>query len=67
MLASKIKARRPSDSALEDWRTKLAKVKLEWAKRLDARNKPGTAALAAWDEAASKLRAEAKPISTSQK
>jgi len=42
-------------------------VKLEWAKRLDARNKPGAAALAAWDEAASKLRAEANPISTSQK
>jgi TRAP-type C4-dicarboxylate transport system substrate-binding protein len=67
VLASKIKATRPSDAALNEWRTKLGKVKLEWAKRLDARNKPGAAALAAWDEAASKLRAEANPISTSQK
>jgi TRAP-type C4-dicarboxylate transport system substrate-binding protein len=66
LLASKIKATRPSDSALEEWRTKLAKVKLEWAKRLDARNKPGTAALAAWDEAATKLQAEAGPTSTAK-
>lgn len=67
VLASKIKATRPSDAALDEWRTRLGKVKLEWAKRLDGRNKPGTAALAAWDEAAGKLRAQATPISTSQK
>lgn len=66
LLSSKIEAKRPSDSALEEWRARLSKVKLEWAKRLDARNKPGTGAVAAWDQTASELRAQAKPVSTSQ-
>jgi TRAP-type C4-dicarboxylate transport system substrate-binding protein len=65
-LSSKIKATRPSDAELEQWRSRLSKVKTEWAKRLDARNKPGTAAIAAWDDAAKELRAQPKPVATSQ-
>lgn len=64
LLASKIKATRPSDSALEEWRQRLAMAKVEWARRLDARNKPGTAALAAWDEVAAELRAQTGPRAT---
>ncbi len=66
-LSSKIKATRPSDAEFERWGTRLQGVKLEWAKRLDGRNKPGTAALAAWDDAAKTMRAQPKPVSTSQK
>ena len=66
-LSSRIKATRPSEAALEQWRSRLSKVKLEWAKRLDARNKPGTAALAAWDDAAKVLREQPKPPSISQR
>jgi TRAP-type C4-dicarboxylate transport system substrate-binding protein len=59
-LLSKITPHRPSDATLEAWGAKLGKVKLEWAKRLDARNKPGTEALAAWDATAKSLHSQSK-------
>lgn len=66
LLSSKIKATRPSDEELDRWAARLEPVKLEWAKRLDARHKPGTAALAAWDESAKAMRAQHKPVSASK-
>lgn len=65
-LSSKIKSVRPSDAVLKDWEAQLGKVKLEWAKRLDARHKPGTDALKAWDETAAEARSANKPVATSQ-
>jgi TRAP-type C4-dicarboxylate transport system substrate-binding protein len=66
-LSSRIKATRPSDTELKRWSSRLEGVKQEWAKRLDARNKPGTAALAAWDEVIKGLQTSSSAISTSQK
>jgi TRAP-type C4-dicarboxylate transport system substrate-binding protein len=67
ILSDKIKSIRPSDSDLAKWTAKLAGVKQEWAKRLDARHKPGSAALVAWDEARKSLQGEEKSVSASQK
>jgi TRAP-type C4-dicarboxylate transport system substrate-binding protein len=58
-LSSTIKATRPSDADLERWRTLLAGVKAEWAKRLENRHKPGNEALAAWDVEMAKVRGNA--------
>lgn len=66
-VADKIKSTRPSDADLAAWSNKLGDVKQQWAKRLDARNKPGSAALAAWDETKKELQGSAGPVSASQK
>jgi TRAP-type C4-dicarboxylate transport system substrate-binding protein len=66
ILSSSIKSTRPSETEAERWRTLLAGVKLEWAKRLDSRRKPGSEALQAWDVEMAKVRSNDKsdPAST---
>lgn len=66
ILSDKITAIRPSDSELTQWETKLGGVKQEWAKRLDGRNKPGSAALTAWDAAKKKVRSNPVLATTPQ-